>query len=57
MDTATLKNNFEEQLEQATKQIAELEQNLAKANEYRVKLLGGLETLSLLEEQPEAPYR
>lgn len=55
MDTATLKNNFEEQLEQATKQIAELEQNLAKANEYRVKLLGGLETLSLLEEQPEAP--
>lgn len=59
MDTATLKKNFEEQLEQATKQISELEQNLAKANEYRVKLLGGLETLSLLEddgreEPPEA---
>ena len=54
MDTATLKKNFEEQLEQASKQIAELEQNLTKANEYRVKLLGGLETLALLEEQQEA---
>ena len=51
MDTEQLKKNFEEQLLQADKQIAELEANLEKAKEYKLKLLGGLETLGLLEEQ------
>lgn len=55
MDTATLKKNFEEQLATTDKQIAELEANLAKAREYKLKLEGGLETLGLLEGEEEAP--
>jgi len=57
MDTEQLKKNFEEQLASADKQIAELEENLAKAKEYRLKLQGGLETLALLEQSSseEAP--
>ena len=53
MDTEALKKNFEDQLLQADKQIAELEGNLEKAKEYRLKLQGGLETLGLLEKGPE----
>ena len=53
MDTETLKKNFEEQLAQADKQIAELEENLVKAKEYKLKLQGGLETLGLLEGDKE----
>ncbi len=48
MDSATLKKNFEEQIASTEKQIAELEANLAKAKEYKLKLSGGLETLDLL---------
>ena len=55
MDTEALKKNFEEQLAAADKQIAELEENLAKAREYRLKLQGGLETLGLLEQDEETP--
>lgn len=57
MDTTQLKKNFEEQLATTDKQIAELEENIAKAKEYRLKLQGGLETLGLLEEpeSEEAP--
>lgn len=54
MDTETLKKNFEEQLLQAEKQIKELEENLMKAKEYKIKLQGGLETLGLLEQEPPA---
>lgn len=56
MDTEQLRKNFEEQLVSADKQIAELEANLAKAREYKLKLAGGLETLDLLasKEEPEA---
>lgn len=55
MDPATLKKNFEEQIAQTEKQITELEENLAKAKEYKIKLTGGLETLGLLEQEPEEP--
>ena len=55
MDPATLKKNFEEQIATTEKQIAELEDNLVKAKEYKLKLVGGLETLGLLEGEPEAP--
>ena len=55
MDPATLKKNFEEQIESNEKQIKELEENLAKAKEYKIKLSGGLETLGLLEQEPEEP--
>ena len=53
MDPEQLKKNFEEQIAQTEKQIIELEANLAKAKEYKIKLSGGLETLTLLEEKPE----
>ena len=55
MDTEQLKKNFEEQLAGAEKQISELEENLVKAKEYRLKLQGGLETLALLNPEPEEP--
>ena len=53
MDPAQLKKNFEEQIASTVKQIGELETNLTKAKEYKIKLEGGLETLNLLEEKPE----
>ena len=53
MDPVQLKKNFDEQIATTVKQIGELEANLAKAKEYKIKLEGGLETLKLLEEKPE----
>jgi hypothetical protein len=57
MDTEQLRTNFEEQIASTDKQIAELEVNLVKAKEYKLKLQGGMETLELLnpkEEETEA---
>ena len=54
MDPAQLKTNFEEQIGKTDAQIVELEKQLEKAKEYKLKLVGGLETLGLLE-QEEAP--
>ena len=53
MDPAQLKQNFTEQIEKTEVQIRELEENLAKAREYKLKLTGGLETLGLLEGEGE----
>jgi hypothetical protein len=53
MDTDTLKKNFDEQLATTNKQIAELEANLVKARDYKLKLEGGLETLGLLNGETE----
>ena len=55
MDPSARKKNFEEQIATTVKQIGELEENLRKAKEYKIKLEGGLETLGLLEGEPEAP--
>ena len=55
MDPSALKKNFEEQIATTEKQIAELEENLKKAREYKIKLQGGLETLGLLEGEGAAP--
>ena len=55
MDPAQLKKNFEEQIASTVKQIGELEANLTKAKEYKIKLEGGLETLGLLEGEGAAP--
>lgn len=55
MDTAELRKNFDDQLASTDKQIAELEANLAKAREYKLKLVGGLETLDLLNPKEETP--
>ena len=53
MDPVTLKKNFEEQIAKTDTQIRELEENLVKAKEYKIKLHCGLETINLLEEKPE----
>lgn len=53
MDSTELKKNFDEQLASTEKQIAELEANLVKAKEYKIKLQGGLETLELLNPPEE----
>ena len=53
MDPAQLKKNFDEQIATTVKQIGDLEANLVKSKEYKIKLEGGLETLKLLEEKPE----
>lgn len=57
MDTTQLRENFQSQLTNVDVQIAKLEDELAKAKEYRLKLQGGLETLELLDPTPaeEAP--
>ena len=55
MDPAQLKSNFEEQITKTDAQITELETNLAKAKEYKLILVGGLETLGLLESKEETP--
>ena len=54
MDTEQLKKNFEDQLLQTDKQIAELQTSLEKAKENKLKLQGGLETLLLLDPPEEA---
>ena len=53
MDTEQLRTNFEEQIASTDKQIAELEVNLVKAREYKLKLQGGMETLELLNPKEE----
>lgn len=51
MKPEEVKQNFEDQLIKTEKQIKELEENLEKAKEYKIKLVGGLETLALLEKE------
>jgi uncharacterized coiled-coil protein SlyX len=55
MTPVELKQNFEDQIKKVNEQITQLESDLDKAKEYKFKLLGGLETLELLnqEESPE----
>ena len=53
MEAADLKLEFEKQVKDADTKIAEAEQNLAKLKEYKIKLLGGLETLELLNPKTE----
>lgn len=54
MDTEQLRKNFDDQLAQTVKQIGELKENLRKAEEYKIKLEGGIETLNLLNPPEEA---
>lgn len=55
-DTAALRENFENQLKNINEQIVKLEEDLAKAKEYKTKLQGGLETLQILDpKEEEAP--
>ena len=53
MDTATLKENFKNQLKDIEEKISKLQEELEKAKEYRLKLQGGMETLELISSQEE----
>ena len=53
MDAPDLKLEFQKQLKDAETKIAEAEKNLKQLNEYKTKLLGGLETLELLSPKSE----
>ena len=53
MDAADLKIEFDKQVKDADVKIAEAEKNLAGLKEYKTKLLGGLETLELLNPKSE----
>ena len=48
MDPSSLKIEFEKQIKDADLKISTAEKQLAQLNEYKTKLLGGLETLELL---------
>lgn len=48
-----IKESFEEQLKTANEKIEQLQSELTRLNEYRTKLIGGLETLQLLEQPQE----
>lgn len=47
--TADLRQNFTEQVRNVNERIAALAQELEQAKELRLKLLGGLETLQILD--------
>lgn len=53
MDAADLKIEFDKQVKDADLKIAEAEKQLAQLREYKTKLLGGLETLELLNPKTE----
>ena len=53
MDAPDLKLEFQKQLKDAEAKIVEAEKNLKQLPEYKVKLLGGLETLELLTPKSE----
>lgn len=50
-DINSLKENFNTQIKSTNEQIIDFEEQLNKLKEYKLKLLGGLETLELLEQQ------
>jgi len=49
----SVRKNFKEQLEQVDKRISELTEELKNVSEYRLKLMGGLETIDLLSPPEE----
>jgi len=53
MEAADLKLEFEKQVKDADVKIADAEKQLAQLKEYKVKLLGGLETIELLNPKTE----
>ena len=53
MEAPDLKLEFQKQLKDAEAKIVEAEKNLKSLNEYKIKLLGGLETLELLNPKSE----
>ena len=53
MEAADLRLEFEKQVKDADAKIVEAEKQLVQLKEYKTKLLGGLETLELLNPKPE----
>jgi hypothetical protein len=53
MDTTKLRENFQSQLKEIDEKISTIQEELTKAQEYKLKLQGGLETLDLLSKEPE----
>ncbi len=53
MDPATLRIEFDKQIKDADAKIVEAEKHLAQLKEYKTKLLGGIETLELLNPKTE----
>ena len=53
MDPVTLRTEFEKQIKDADAKLIEAEKQLAQIKEYKTKLLGGLETLELLNPKTE----
>jgi len=51
MAAPDLKTNFQNQLKEIDEKIEQIQSELLKAKEYKLKLQGGLETLELLEQQ------
>jgi hypothetical protein len=51
--TSDLRRNFKEQLEKVTAKISQLNAELEAAVEFRSKLVGGLETLQLIDPEVE----
>lgn len=51
MAATDLKTNFQNQLKEIDEKITQIQEELVKAKEYKLKLVGGLETLELLEQQ------
>jgi hypothetical protein len=53
MQTHDLKENFQNQLKEIDEKISQIQGELTKAQEYKLKLQGGLETLELLEKSSQ----
>ena len=51
MAATDLKANFQNQMKEIDEKILQIQGDLKKAEEYKIKLIGGLETLELLEQQ------
>ena len=54
MDTTGLRENFNNQLKEIEEKLIQIRVELKKAEEYKLKLTGGLETIELLEQQSGA---
>ena len=55
MDPTSLRAEFDKQLKDADVKIAAAEKQLKTLQDYKMKLIGGLETLELLNPNTETP--
>ncbi len=53
MDSSQLRIEFEKQIKDADAKIAAAETNLRQLQDYKTKLIGGMETLDLLDAPKE----